>query len=318
MVGIASSGIASSAGCGLVAGRGPSPVEVVVLLDAVRPAPGVVVPQETLREPQPVATAEEVDRNQSRGHYADEQARRTDEGDRHGRADDGDHPDPIESHDGPRCPELPALTWISTSRRLYEGAKTAKPGRYPFDVESYRDSDSVEVGVDIVMVVLRVLHIAAGVFWVGAAFAFFLFVDPSAKALGPDVEGKFLDQITRVRRFPMVILSAGLITVLAGLAMYYRDSNGFSNGWIGTPTGIGFTIGGLAAIVSFLTGPLVILPTIKKLQGVGGRLEAEHRPPTPEEGAELAALDQRLTTIGKIDLVFLSVAVLFMATSRYL
>ena len=31
-------------------------MEVVVLLDAVRPAHGVVVPQETLREPQPVAT----------------------------------------------------------------------------------------------------------------------------------------------------------------------------------------------------------------------------------------------------------------------
>ena len=155
--------------------------------------------------------------------------------------------------------------------------------------------------MDIVMVVLRVLHIAAGVFWVGAAFAFFLFGDPSAKALGPGVEGKFLDKITRVRRFPMVILGAGLITVLAGLAMYYRDSNGFSNGWIGTPTGIGFTIGGLAAIVSFLTGPLVILPTIKKLQTIGGRLEAEHRPPTPEQGAELGALDRRLTTIGKIE-----------------
>jgi uncharacterized membrane protein len=172
--------------------------------------------------------------------------------------------------------------------------------------------------MDSTMVVLRLLHIGAAVFWVGAAFTFFLFVGPSAKALGNDGQGKFMDQITRVRRFPTVVLVAGLITVLAGATMYYIDSSGFSNGWMTSPTGIGFGIGALAGILSFSTGPLVIVPTIGKLQSIGGRLQSEQRAPTPEEGAILAALDQRLTTVGRIDLVLLAIAVCFMATSRYL
>ena len=85
------------------------------------------------------------------------------------------------------------------------------------------------------------------------------------------------------------------------------------------PTGLGFTIGAIAAIVSLsLLGPLSILPTISKLQALGGRLKAEARPPTPEEGATLHALDRRLTQIGQLDLVLLLVAVVMMATARYL
>jgi hypothetical protein len=45
------------------------------------------------------------------------------------------------------------------------------------------------------------------------------------------------------------------------------------------------------------------------------------RPPAsrqPEELGTIQALQARLHTVGKFDLVFLAIAVLFMATSRYL
>ncbi|MDP9483429.1 MAG: hypothetical protein M3P84_09425 [Chloroflexota bacterium] len=171
--------------------------------------------------------------------------------------------------------------------------------------------------MDPFLLVLRVLHIGAGVFWVGAAFAFFLFVSPSAKALGPDAHGAFMDQVVR-RRFPMVVLVAGIVTVFAGALLYLRDSGGLSMAWISSPTGAGFTIGAAAAIVSLALGPLVILPSISSLQALGGRLKAEGRPPTPEEGATLDALDRRLTQVGQFDLVLLTVAVVMMATARYL
>ncbi len=172
--------------------------------------------------------------------------------------------------------------------------------------------------MDPLLLVLRVLHIGSGIFWVGAAFAFFLFVAPSAKAIGPDAHGAFMDQVTRVRRFPMVVLWAGIVTVLAGAALYWRASGGFNSAWLSSPTGIGFSIGALAGIISLALGPLSIVPSISKMQAIGGRLRAEGRPPTPEEGATLEALDRRLTQVGQIDLVLLAVAVVFMATARYL
>ena len=68
-----------------------------------------------------------------------------DEGDQHGCADDGDHLDPIESHHGPRCPELPALTWIFRVTPIVRAAPSG------VDTRSFAP------------------HIAAGVFGVGAA-----------------------------------------------------------------------------------------------------------------------------------------------------
>lgn len=170
---------------------------------------------------------------------------------------------------------------------------------------------------DPILLLLRLLHIGSGVFWVGAAFAFFLFVQPSAKALGPEGEGAFMADLTQVRRFPTVILGATLVTVIAGLLLYLRNAGGMAL-WLGSATGVGFTIGAAAALVSFAIGPLAILPTVTKLNAIGGTLREARRPPTPEEGATIGALQARLRTVGKVDLVFLAVAVLFMATSRYL
>lgn len=171
--------------------------------------------------------------------------------------------------------------------------------------------------MDPYLLVLRLLHIGFGIFWVGGAYTFFLFVSPSAKALGPDANGAFMNEVVR-RRFPMVVLVAGIVTVLAGALLYLRDSGGLSMTWIRTPTGTAFSIGAVAAIVSLALGPLVILPTITKLQTLGGQIKTEGRPPTPEEGATLHALDRRLTQVGQFDLVLLTVAVVMMATARYL
>ena len=172
--------------------------------------------------------------------------------------------------------------------------------------------------MDPVVLILRVLHIVFGVFWVGAAFAFFLYVRPSAKALGPDGQGAFMNQLVGVRQFPRAILVSGTITVIAGALLYYRDSNGLGMRWITSPTGLGFTIGALAAIVSLAIGILVIEPSIKRMRALGGQLRSEARPPSPAEAAELGALDRRLTLVGQINLVLLAIAVVLMATARYL
>jgi len=172
--------------------------------------------------------------------------------------------------------------------------------------------------MDWLVIALRILHFGAGIFWVGAAFTFFFFVEPSTRVLAPDGRHGFMGEVMGRRKFPIVILIASVITVVAGTILYARNWDGFNPESLSNPATIGFGIGGLAAYVSFLIGALVITPTVKRLGETGGAIMAAGRPPTAEEEATMHGLESRLTSAGRLDLVGLTIAVLFMAISRYL
>lgn len=170
--------------------------------------------------------------------------------------------------------------------------------------------------MDIYVIVLRIVHILGGVFWVGAAIVFFYFLEPTAHALGPQGQ-PFIKHVVDKRRLPIYIVAANLLTVLSGVLLYWRDSGGFRLDWITSPPGIGFTIGGIAAIVATVVGVGFIRPTVEKFGALGDRLATAGRPPTDEEMGEVHALQGALRRFGGIDLAFLTVAVLTMATARY-
>ena len=56
-----------------------------------------------------------------------------------------------------------------------------------------------------VVVVLRLFHIGAGVFWVGGVLMFARFIFPAVQAVGP-AAGPLMDQLTRVRQLPRALL----------------------------------------------------------------------------------------------------------------
>ena len=64
--------------------------------------------------------------------------------------------------------------------------------------------------------------------------------------------------------FPVVAAS----TILSGAALYWRDSNGLVVGWITSPSGLAFTVGGLAAIAAFVGGLLLIGPSVAEQTAV--------------------------------------------------
>ncbi len=172
--------------------------------------------------------------------------------------------------------------------------------------------------MDWFFALLRVVHIGAGVFWVGGAFTFFLFVSPSTEVLPPANRTKFLDEVAWRRRFATAIYSAATLTILAGAALYWLDSGGLKAAWLTSPSGLGFTVGGLAGLAAWVVAFAVILPTFTALSRLGGELVAAGRPPTAEEGGRLGALATRLRMSGRALLALLAIAVLFMAISRYL
>ena len=166
------------------------------------------------------------------------------------------------------------------------------------------------------LILLRIVHIFAGTLWIGAAISYLFFFKPSVKAIGP-AGSQFMQNLAERRKYPLFMVSASLLTVLAGGILYWFSSNGFNAAWIASGPGIGFTIGSLAALVAFLVGNFGIGPTAAKMGALGQQIGASGGSPTPEQIGALQALDKKLSRAETIDFVMLVIAMLTMATARY-
>lgn len=171
--------------------------------------------------------------------------------------------------------------------------------------------------MDTYMVVLRVVHILAGVFWVGAALTTLLFIQPTARELGP-AAGPFMMHLAGRKRLIDYVLSAAGLTVLAGLLMYWRVSGGLDPDWIASAPGISLTIGALCAIAAFAIGGSIVRPGIMATVAIGRAVAASGGAPTPEQAAQMQAIQRRSIAAGKAIVPLLLVAVIGMAAARYL
>ena len=171
--------------------------------------------------------------------------------------------------------------------------------------------------MDTYMVVLRVVHILAGVFWVGAALTTLLFIQPTARELGP-AAGPFMMHLAGRKRLIDYVLSAAGLTVLAGLLMYWRVTGGLDLDVIGTAYGISLTIGALCAIAAFSIGVSVVRPGIMATLAIGREVAAGGGAPTPEQAAQMQTIQRRSIAAGKAIVPLLIVAVIGMAAARYL
>ena len=171
--------------------------------------------------------------------------------------------------------------------------------------------------MDTYMVVLRIVHILAGVFWVGAALTTILFLQPTAREVGP-AAGPFMAHLAGKKRLVDWVLRAAGLTILAGALMYWRVSGGLDWDWITTAYGLSLTIGALCAIAAFSLGLSVVRPTIMATLAIGREVAASGGPPTPEQGAQLQALQKRGHAVGQVIVPLLVIAVGGMAGAQYL
>ncbi len=166
--------------------------------------------------------------------------------------------------------------------------------------------------MDYYVLLLRIVHIIGGAFWAGSAFLLTGYVGPAAIQAGPE-GAKFMQRLVLGTRYFAAISAAAGLTVLTGLLLYWRASGGLQGDWISTGTGVMFTIGGLAGIVALILGILTGSAS-RKLAEFGASLEG---PPSPDQGAEITRLQNRLSNLGATNLIFLVVALIAMASAQY-
>lgn len=171
--------------------------------------------------------------------------------------------------------------------------------------------------MDWYQIILRVVHIFAGVFWVGTAMFFFFYLQPSVRELGPTGQ-QFMGHLVEKKKIPIVITTSAALTLLAGILLYWRASNGFDLDWITSATGLAFTVGGVAAILAFAIGLIIVKPAVDRMGAIGQAIAMSGGPPTDAQVSDMQRLGARLTLVGQITMVLLTVAVVTMATARFL
>jgi hypothetical protein len=171
--------------------------------------------------------------------------------------------------------------------------------------------------MDTYMVVLRIVHILAGAFWVGAAVVVFVFLQPAAREVGP-AAGPLMMHLAQKKRLPDIVLGAAGITILAGLLMYWRVSGGFDPDWIGSDSGIAITVGAVSAIVAVALGGSVVRPSMIAAAAIVGEVAASGGPPTPEQAAQIQVLQDRVRATGNVIVPLLLFAAAAMAAASYL
>jgi len=174
------------------------------------------------------------------------------------------------------------------------------------------------VASSVYMIVFRAFHILFGVAWVGGLTLLVLYLQPSAKAIGP-AAGPFMQELVAKRRLPNYLLGTGAVTLVAGALVFWHDVDVFGSfgDFLDSNFGVVLTIGALAAVVAWIMGLVAVKPATMRAMGFAGRLAAAGAPPSPEDVATLQGLQLRARRLSVVVLVILVFAVLAMATARY-
>jgi len=167
--------------------------------------------------------------------------------------------------------------------------------------------------MDYYMLFLRLVHIVAGVFWVGGTLIMTFFIAPTVGATA-EAGQRFVGHLMNNLKFSNRMSAAAGLTILAGFLLYWRDSDGFTSAWMSSGAGTGFGIGAAFALIGFAFG-IMIGRTTKSMADLGAQMQGK---PSPEQLSRIQALRRQQANYSYISSTALILAVIFMAMARYL
>ncbi len=158
--------------------------------------------------------------------------------------------------------------------------------------------------MDAEMIVMRVVHILAGVVWAGSAIFLAVVLDPRLRALGPDVQRSVTAALAPALR--LVLEGGAAVTILAGLALVIRM--GRLEDLLDTNWGLAITVGLVTSLLAHATGAIAAA-TAKRMAHAGRE--------TSDEQAKADRLSNRATLLARITAVMVVIAVVTMAAARF-
>ena len=156
---------------------------------------------------------------------------------------------------------------------------------------------------------IKLLHVLAGMFWVGAAIITPLYLLATARAIGP-AAGPFMKHVINVRKLPVAFNVAAGLNMLTGLGLYDNLSQHFRHPLVTSFNGWALTLGGLCGVLAFVWGAIVPGPAARRLVALTSKITGT---PTPEQAAEIGRLQARLHVGGMIAAMLLVLSLAGMA-----
>ena len=165
------------------------------------------------------------------------------------------------------------------------------------------------------LLLLRLIHILGGMFWVGAGVFSTIFLAPAMKAAGPAAAGAVMSNLQKRRMFTFMPIVATL-TLLSGARLMWIVSAGDSR-WFAHGPGHVYSISGALAIIAFLMGLFVGRPAMVKA-GKLSQSAASDGATKDAIVAEIAKLQKRAALSTGLATILLLLATAGMAVARYL
>ena len=168
----------------------------------------------------------------------------------------------------------------------------------------------------IELLVLRLVHVLGGVFWVGTALFMSLFLAPALATAGPSA-GQVLGTLRR-RGLMTYLPLAAVLTIASGARLMWITSGGLSSAYFASATGRTLAAAGAAAVVAFLVGILVGRPAGTRAGQLTGSLASAPAERRAAIERELATLRRRGEIASAVVVLLLLFGAAGMAVARYL
>jgi len=167
--------------------------------------------------------------------------------------------------------------------------------------------------LNLEFILLRILHIVGGTVWAGGAVYVAFILSPHLDRLGPDIQGSVMKAVSKAST--SILTGAGTITIFAGIALTLRMRQNFFTTWFNSEWGWAIFTGMVISIVAIGLGGMVGA-TVKRLTTLSSEIEGRH--PSNEDTSNMAAMSKKIRYISKISAVLVIIALITMASARYL
>ncbi len=164
------------------------------------------------------------------------------------------------------------------------------------------------------MIILRVLHIIAGIYIAGSYLFLVPILEPKLKRLGPSIQNPVMGAL-----MPILLPVNGIsfiIVIGTGVAMTLIMRAGALDSLFTTVWGWAMIIGLITTVAVTIIGFGVIAPTGMRMGKIGRSIEG--RAPKPSESQLLHQLSSRVNTLTRINFALILVALATMIAARYI